>query len=76
LFEEKFLANSMNSLTHQSSGKKFYWGLRRHFHWPLRALGLKFSPKYIKCWWNLINWNRSMENPAQVDANGHGLSDV
>ncbi len=23
---------------HSSSGKKFYWRLRRHFHWPLRAL--------------------------------------
>ncbi len=28
---------------HSSSGKKFYWGLRRHFHGPLCTLGLKFS---------------------------------
>ncbi len=61
---------------HSSSGKKFYWGLRRHFHWPLRALGLKFSPKYTKCRRNLISWNRSMENLAQVNANGHGLNNV
>ncbi len=59
---------------HNSCGKKFYWGLRRHFHWPLRALGLKFSPKYTKCRRNLISWNRSMENLAQVNANGHGLN--
>jgi hypothetical protein len=70
LFEEKFLANSAWTAWHSNNGKKFYWGLRRHFQWPLRALGLKFSSKYIiKCWRNLINWNRSIENPVQVNAN-------
>ncbi len=61
---------------HSSSGKKFYWGSRREFHWPLSTLGFKFSAKYTKCKRNLISWNRSMENPAQVNANGHGLSNV
>jgi hypothetical protein len=46
------------------------------FPWTLHTLGLKFSPKYTKCKRNLISWNRSMENLAQVNANGHGLNNV
>jgi hypothetical protein len=61
---------------HSSSGKKFYWRLRRHFHGPLHIVARKFSPKYTKCRRNLISWNRSMENLAQVNANGHGLNNV
>jgi hypothetical protein len=75
LFEDKFLPIAWTSW-HSSSGKKNYWGLRRHFHGPLCTLGLKFSPKYTERRRNLISWNRSVENPAQVNAIGHGLNNV
>jgi hypothetical protein len=49
LFEEKFLANRMKSLTQhqwQENLLRIEGGISTK---PLRAIGLKFSSKYIKC---------------------------
>jgi hypothetical protein len=51
LFEEKFLANSTNNLAQQ----EILLRIEEAFPLTNRALGLKFSPNYIKCGRNLIN---------------------
>ncbi len=45
LFEEKFLANSMNSLT-QQHWQEILLRIEEAFLLTPHALGLKFSPKY------------------------------
>jgi hypothetical protein len=56
LFEEKFLANSMNSLT-QQQWQEILLKIEEAFPSvdPSAHLGLKFSPKYTKCGRNLIS---------------------
>jgi hypothetical protein len=49
LFEEKFLANSLNSLTQQQWQEIFIEDGGGISIDPLRTLGLQFSPKYTKC---------------------------
>jgi hypothetical protein len=48
LFEKKFLANSMSSLT-QQQWQEILLTIEEAFPWILHTLGLKFSPKYTKC---------------------------
>jgi hypothetical protein len=55
LFEEKFLANSMNSLT-QQQWQEILLKIEEAFTLtPPRTWGLKFSPKHTKCGRNLIS---------------------
>ncbi len=63
LFEEKFLANSMNSLT-QQQWQEIWLKIEEAFSLtpPRTSLGLKFNPKHTKRGRNLISWNMSMEN--------------
>ncbi len=64
------------SCASQQQWQEILLTIEEAFPWTLHTLGLKFSPKYTKCKRNLISWNRSMENLAQVNANGHGLNNV
>jgi len=63
LFEEKFLANNMNSLT-QQQWQEILLRIEEAFPSTLRTLEFKFSAKYTKCRRNLISWNRSIQSSA------------
>jgi hypothetical protein len=54
LFEEKFLANNMNSLT-QQQWQEILLEIEEAFPFTLHAPGLKFSLNYTKCGRNLIS---------------------